>query len=861
MMVAMVARAQAEALTLSGHVTDGAGQPVPYASVFVRETLTGTATDEAGAFTLTMPADTAYHVVAQSVGYQMKEQRIAGTGIKQLHITLQRNEIMLGEVTAHGGEDPAYGIMRQVIVRAPLHLHSIERYTAKCYVKAAVRFTHIPSLVAARLGNKAPEPWRTYTAESFNTLQFEQPDVYRHTILQEQHSPLSDVLGSDKRHLRYFNINLYDVDHYDLLISPLSPRAFASYKFVYEGSSQQGGRTINHVRVIPRSHSKQLFAGVLHICEGSWQVVYANLDVRTPIGHVNVEQTFIEVSADSWLPVVQKYALNISLLGIKGKATYVGVLNYTDVVYADLAKQYLAADTAQAQQMKGKYTRTARRISGIMERDELRNRNLRRNDRLWRRNGRLWHRQALEADSTKKRLEVPNPHRYVFVDSTVTNETQWHYLRPIELTPDEAEGFAIALNPDEDTLDTRQSRTSRKIAMTIFGQQSIALNDAMSLRLSGLNTNMMWYNPATGFCLEQSADLEVRQQDINFDVSARVAYAVTTGQIMRECGLQASMKGFDLGLKMGKWAADWKGQKGDMPLTNTFSSLMFKRNCKILMQRDYVELTCKTDKYWPLHAEAAVCVEDVRPRSRVTDFSFFKRGHTFGINLPSNDLIDPDRHLRGRQASVRLSATFTPRLRYYLDDEGQRQAVGSPWPQVTVGIEQGLASMLGSQSQYTHLSFGAKTNKDFTLKRQITWEGGGGVLLNADDALFSSWQHFSGSDKFFALADMANGYKGFVSFAPYQMSCNTWYTYAGAHYQTQQLIIKRIPPLSRWLYTEELFVRSAYSGKTLFTEAGYGVGHIFLIMRATAFVSFVNDSFNSVNVRMALSLGDLLKKV
>ena len=103
-MLATVAYAQE--LTITGNVIDGStGEPVPFASVHVKGTMTGTNTDIDGAYTITASADGV--LVFSSIGYMAVEVPVAGKA--QINCELPVDSEMLENAVVVG-----YGSAKKV---------------------------------------------------------------------------------------------------------------------------------------------------------------------------------------------------------------------------------------------------------------------------------------------------------------------------------------------------------------------------------------------------------------------------------------------------------------------------------------------------------------------------------------------------------------------------------------------------------------------------------------------------------------------------------------------------------------------------------------------------------------------------
>src|SRR5215207_9752035 len=106
----------ANAGRISGSITDAKGNPLPFASVLVKGTTTGTTANNEGKYFLQLNPGS-YTIVAQYVGYQRQEKAITtGEENNTLNFQLSLLDLSLKEVVVKpGAEDPAYEIIRNAI--------------------------------------------------------------------------------------------------------------------------------------------------------------------------------------------------------------------------------------------------------------------------------------------------------------------------------------------------------------------------------------------------------------------------------------------------------------------------------------------------------------------------------------------------------------------------------------------------------------------------------------------------------------------------------------------------------------------------------------------------------------------------
>ncbi len=170
-------------------------------------------------------------------------------------------------VTADG-EDRAYRIMRRAIARAPWHAARVSEYDAGVYLKGAFDVVKISKAARTVAGNSIRNirDGESYILESWNEVSFTAPDRYDQRVVKQLSSmPRLGNGGTEdieQGAMRLVGLNIYDTGNTDgLIISPLSPGAFTHYRFRYEGYTEDGGRIINKIRIMPVRYSQQLVEG------------------------------------------------------------------------------------------------------------------------------------------------------------------------------------------------------------------------------------------------------------------------------------------------------------------------------------------------------------------------------------------------------------------------------------------------------------------------------------------------------------------------------------------------------------------------------------------------------------------------
>ncbi|HEX8609569.1 MAG TPA: carboxypeptidase-like regulatory domain-containing protein, partial [Pedobacter sp.] len=105
----------AQQLKLTGTIKDTEGEPVPFASIYIKNTTKGTSANVDGIYGLALEKGT-YTIIYRAIGYKSKEQTISIDASHTENVVLSPEAYSLSGVTIDGNaEDPAYEIIRQAI--------------------------------------------------------------------------------------------------------------------------------------------------------------------------------------------------------------------------------------------------------------------------------------------------------------------------------------------------------------------------------------------------------------------------------------------------------------------------------------------------------------------------------------------------------------------------------------------------------------------------------------------------------------------------------------------------------------------------------------------------------------------------
>lgn len=363
---------------LQGEVTDTKGVAVPYAAIFIKELTRGTTCNALGRYSLPLP-EGSYTIFFRSLGYtEVAKEVTLGSDYTELNIQLPPQTYMIPEVRISAtGEDPAYWIMRKTIGLANYHLNEVSSYNAEIYIKGAVILKKLPRAIAKRIemNDIQIKEDEAYMLESLNEVSFTAPDNYTLRVIASQNT--LPGYADNVNPMDYVNASLYQ-EEIEGIISPLARSAFLYYKFEFVNSFMVGTHIINKIKVIPKRKSQQLVKGYLYVVETLYCLHSSDLTLNTIAGTLSLQQQYANVIMDAWLPVSHKIQAEIDIIGVKGTATYVSSMEYSDVVLnPNLPETYFTATAKSVKEEKQEgepVTKEQEQINELLKKEELTNR-------------------------------------------------------------------------------------------------------------------------------------------------------------------------------------------------------------------------------------------------------------------------------------------------------------------------------------------------------------------------------------------------------------------------------------------------------------------------------------------------------
>jgi hypothetical protein len=838
---------------IRGEVQDINGEPVPYAAIFIKELTRGTTCNAIGQFALPLPAGE-YNIFFRSLGYTEVNRNITvGEDYTELVIHLPPQTYMIPEVRISAtGEDPAYWIMRKAIGLANYHLHEVSSYDAEIYIKGTAIIEEMPKAIARRIRANELEVKEdeTYMLESLNEVHFTAPDKYQMRVIASQNT--LPGYTDNVNPMDYINASLYQ-QQIEGVVSPLARNAFVYYRFSFEGTFMEGTRIVNKIKVTPKRKSQQLVEGYLYIVEDLWCLHSSDLSLNTIAGTIFLQQLYANVIMDAWLPVNHKIQANVEIVGVKGTATYVSSLKYSDVILnPNLPETYFTAMNGTGEtggnlpEEEQQVSREQEKINELLKKEELTNREVVKLSKLI-------EKEAEKADQGREGEELNQTGTTFSVaeDAVKNDSLYWNQMRPIPLTPEEQITLQVRDSimgtggpaPAKDSLQVVSGRKGRPFRNLVYGKTYTAGKGRFRFTYNGLlDPEMFGYNTVDGICYGQEFRVEWRPDSVRV-----VRSFLTAGYAFHRSApllswtsdlLYAPMARGKVALNLDYTSSDFNGQTGIPSTTSMIYTLFLRQNYMKLYEKVDAILSNRIDLTNGLVLTTSATFGLQNRLDNRNYFSFFFRNaeeERFTPNTPGGRPRDAGELLDHRRLMASIELEYTPRQHYVIRNY-RKELRGSDWPTFLLSYRKAFPLKDSGWSDFSVLETGIRHSFDVGLMSRLDWSVGLGYFPDTASVHFSDFKHFKTNPLYVDMAGLDQA----TMFADYyESSTSRYWVDLHATLTSSYLLVKYLPWFSERLWRESLHLGYTHTPSIPnYLQFGYSLNEIFFLVDLGVFVGF-----------------------
>ena len=796
---------------IKGSIKTQKGEALPFAAISVKGSAIGTISNAEGNYQLDLKPGY-YEIVFQYLGYKSGIKPITiENRMETYNLTMEEQALNLGEARIGAkDENPAYTIMRKAIAKSRYHFLQVASYTAKAYTKSSFVVTDLPMEFLYKKELKEAEKESNFKKgvpilnETVSEVTFRQPNNYKQKVVASRNS-------QDK--------NLGDVNAYLLTsfyqpevvkaVSPLSPRAFAYYKFEYEGSFRENGVEINKIKVIPRSYGEGVYRGTIFIAENLWSIYSLDLHTVNTGFNIDIKQVYAPIQG-VWMPINQQFHVAGGIYGFKGNGDFVISQTFSSLKLNPALQADIAVVDGKREQEEAKKIGLKNREIKTQKMDELVNKQKEFSAKNLRKLMKEYEKQDLKAKEEKgEDVDLAfTRNDSTQVDSMANKRSTafWDSIRSVPLTKAEVKSYIrldsiIIVNEgsleQRDSLKTSKADTTKKehkggsLFGDIFTGHTFRFGKKSPFRLDyvsplfGLQVNTVEGLVLNGGGLKlrykqgSGGDKEMKvmqigsegvkaysvgkQSELSFSVLTRYSFA--RNKLMVYGGADYAWKRSVFRLTGGQGVSQFNSENPLSPLLNTISTLFFEQNFIKIYEKDFVRLDFNTNR-GNEHFELKANIElaNRRPLQNVENVSRYHwidwKARSFTSNRPAFQeepkadwYHSPVFPLDGHQAlTLGLTASYKP-WQKYKTKSGKTSYYEDESPKLTFNYRKGIDKVFNSDVNFDFIQVGIMHGFNTGVRSKLRYKFAAGAFLNNKSVRFADYQHFAGNQFFFQLGD------------------------------------------------------------------------------------------------------------
>ena len=798
----------AQQLNISGKITDEQNKPVPFASIYIKNTSKGTSANSEGVYQLQLSAGN-YELQYKAVGYGQQSRQVNLSANQVINISLQTETYQLKAVAVHaGGEDPAYAIIRKAIKKRKTYLNEVKAYTCDIYIKGLQKLLAAPKKflgfnvqkAATEAGLDSNRTGIVYLSESESKYSFIRPDkvheVQVSSKVSGQNRAFSFNRASDMAVNFYENFETWDGLSNRPLVSPIADNALFYYNYKWMGLTVENGETINKIQVTPKRAHDPCFEGYIYILDDSWRLSALQLFITKKaninlVDTLKVNQQFYPVGNNAWMPASIKFEFTGGLLGFRVGGYYISIYkNY------DLQPNFEKTNFAE----------------------------------------------VLRIDK-----------------GTNKDSTYWNQQRPIPLTGEEQTDY---INKDKlarkreskpylDSLDKANNEVP-PLGVLVTGVDVRNRYKKETFHYDGLLGSAL-YNTVEGFAINYGVSYTKVIDTLNhrsLALDGHVRYGFSNHLFNGTAGAAIPIgQRFTLGIRGGSDITDLNSREPVSTLVNSLYTLFERQNYQKLYQKQFASASLSGRVVGGWLASATVEWANRKSLVNSTTYSFFSpQNHQFTSNNPLNPAQDSPLFPENQSFKIALRTSYNFSDQYETYPSGRRY-LPSKYPTIGINYNKGIKNVLGSDVDYDLLSADiSKSNIDMGFYGKTSFFVGAGKFLNANKLYFPDYKHFDGNQ----LLAYTPGINRFLLLDYYNFSTPDKYAEGHLEHNFMGFITNKIPFIRKLKLQEIVDVNYLYT-PTLknYTELGFGLQY--LNIRLMYGKSFNSGSNTNSAVRLGVS--------
>lgn len=835
---------------IKGILTNSAGEPLPYVTIYCIDTKTGTNSNVNGSFQLKLAKGT-HQISFQSIDYKTLSKTIQiENDWQELNLEMEKQTYELKEVTVNSGKDnPANYIMRKAIAAAPYYKRQVLNYQANVYVKGTGRIDQCPRIFRGLLKEQHVEVGKTYVTESINQLNFSQPNTYREKVISVKSSMPFEGAPEPMRMARG---SWYDASN-ENEVSPLSAQAFNAYTFKLEGSFYENGREINKIKVEPKRKGNEFYSGTIYIIEKLWCLHSCVLTREESGTTVTVKTSFKPISEYPfvYMPVTYDIQFKGNYLGVEGSFRYLASIsdyrlklnpNVSHTWVQQITSPPKIAEEANkpSKPIEAKKSKNQQQIDALLAKEKLT-----KGEML-----KLASKMKKEAENNTQTLMMENDSSELIIDSLAfTRDSNfWANNRPVPLLKDEQQSFKVK---DTSQLFGSDSTHKKKNYHLSLGS-ILLLGDSLTKKD---HKNYFSYkglfgrpslNTVEGFALQTELSFGNKGfKQWRYTQKIKVPLERPLLETSGELSFRFNPKHLAyVQFKGGSFITDYN-PKGITPFTDAFQLLLLKTNYSKFYQQDFLNANFQYEVLNGLLVNASILATNRYSIENIDRYQNKEGKDHIRANVPDKILISEPRH---QSYQYQLGLVYKP-FQLYKMRQNKKFYLKNTWPSLSVNYKEGYDAQ---GLQFGKLDFGL----DQTVKPwhwvNLMYQARAGFFTKTPNLYFADWQHFAGNQS--SIFD-GNYFGHFMQLPYYSYSTNRSYQSLFLQAEFKHLLLRKLPYLNLMDFKEVVYFNYLNSqGNAMYYETGYRIEPLLNRIAIGVNFHFISNTYQGAAFRMSIRL-------
>lgn len=787
---------------IKGKVVNKNNEALPYVSIYLENSLTGTTTNDNGIYELETTKKGKQTVVFQFLGYKTLKKEVTINQFPfELNATLLAEEVQLEEVTVNSNENPANNIIRKVIANKEKNTNKSGKYTADFYSRGLFKIKNAPKrILGQELGDlggglDSTRSGIIYLSETVSKIWFQKrPKNFKEIIVASKVSGRDNGISFNRAADVNFNLykNLVPVADVNVF-SPISNYTFSYYKFKLEGSFyDKDGKLINKIKIIPRRENDRVFGGFIYIVEEDWAIYGADLTItgeqinNPAIDVLHIKQNYnFDKASGIWALILQTIDFKVGFFGFNLNGRFSASYN--------------------------NYNFTPTFTEGTFTKEIL----------------------SFEKNATKK------------------DSAYWKELRSVPLTIEEKRDYIIkdsikVVRKSKVYLDSIDRKTNKfNLLSPILGYTYNNSYKKWSFNFDGFLGNSA-FNTVQGFNFTPRFSYSKRSNDTGkrWNISTAFNYGFSDKRFRPTVSFYKSWNNINkprLYISGGNQVSQFDQRNPISTTMNTAYSLLAKKNYAKYFEKTFASINYSQEVSPGISVFTSLAYEDRKPLTNTTNYSFFNRDATYQTNNPLNPTSNASIFNAHNIFKAQIGTTINFGSKYVSYPNSRYTVTNDDYPTLTLGYRKTFGS--GNSQLHSDLFF-TRLQQNITVGNIGTFDYNtrAGIFLDKKNIPFMDFYHPLANQIDFAPS---NRLSSFYTMPYYQFSTNDRYAEIHTQHNFEGFLLNKIPLINKLNFHTVIGAKAYFSGgRKPYTEYSIGIDNIGWGKWRFLRVDFVQSNFN-----------------